>query len=110
MQAIAIPPANHQPPGEFIYDNDFPILHHIVDIPPHGLMRPQRLINMVVQLLVFHIRKVFQFKILLGLGNPFLCQVDGFRLLIDDIILFLFQLAHKPICQSIELGPLLSCP
>ena len=98
MQPVRITASRHDTSGKLIYDQDLVILHHIVLILKHQIVRSQSQDNIVLDLQIFRIRKIFYMEELLYLLDTVFCQVDAFFLFIDDKISgFLDLLAHDSI-------------
>ena len=123
VQALVVAAAVHQSSGEFVDDDDLPVLDDIVDIPLHDAAGLHCLIDVVRQRGVFHIRQVFNAEVFLGLGDAGGGQGDGAGLFIDVVIavqvvlnlLFvrgrkhlLAQAGHKEIRHFVELRGLFS--
>src|SRR5262245_4068983 len=58
VQAVAPAPPGHQPAGELVDDDDFALLHHVIDITVEDDVRPQRLIDVVLDVRVFEVVEV----------------------------------------------------
>ena len=91
VQAIGIAAAYHQAAGELIHDDDFVILHHIVDITLHQHIGLQRLDEIVVQLVVLGIRQVFDPKRGFSLCGAVFSKNNAFFLLLHRIVGLVFQ-------------------
>ena len=123
VEAVGVPPAKHQPAGELVHDDDFPVLHHIVDVPFHGAVGLEGLVDVVADGGVGGVGEVLHMEVLLGLGNAPGGKGGGFGLFVHHIVrvdvrglLFLvvhldhhllFQLRDEHLRQVVHLGGLL---
>ena len=123
MQALVVPAAIHEPPGEFIDNDDFPVLHHIVDVLFHKAPGLHGLIDVVRQCGIFRVRQILHAEILFGLGDAGGCEGYGAGLFVHKIIAvvvvvdflvlglgkdLLAQRGDKPVRHFVELGGILS--
>ena len=102
MKPFRIAAAEHQTPGEFIYDDNLAVFYNIVNVALHDAVGFQRLIDMVAERGIFNIGKVFQCESLFCLGDPARRQSCRFSFLIHNIIgiqifLFFFLFIHRGI-------------
>jgi len=62
VQPIGVPPAGHEAAGEFVHDDDFAVLHHIVHIALEDVMGFQGLEHVVLERDVGRIVEVVDFE------------------------------------------------
>ena len=123
MQTVGIASARHHTPCEFINDNDFALVNHIILIQMHIIVCLQSIVDIMLQLQIFGIGKVVHGEIFFRLCNTFLRQHNRFRLFIQNEIAFLlnfllqkgihcliliqnttlFQFFYKQICHAIQI-------
>ena len=84
MQAIRIAASWHDTSGKLIHDQDLIILHHIILIPEHQVVGPQRQNNVVLDLNILRIRKILDLK-------EFLYFLNTVRRQSDDLVLFIYD-------------------
>ena len=92
MEPVRITAARHDTSGKLIHDKNLIIFYHIILITEHQIICPKRQNNIVLDLNVFRIRKVFNLEELLHLVNALCGKIDYLVLLIDDKISGLFPL------------------
>ena len=98
MQSVRITASRHDTSGKFIYDHDLIIFNHIILVTEHQIVRAQRQDDIVLDLKVFRIGKVFDLKEVLNLLYTLLGQVYDFVLFIDNEIAVFFHFhAHDGI-------------
>ena len=104
VQAVGIAPSRHDAPGKFIHDQHLIVLNHIVLVPEHQVVSPQRQNDIVLDLQILRIGIVVDMEKFLHLFNACRRQIDYLVLLVDDkISRFLLDNPH----QGIHLGELL---
>ena len=86
MQTVGVPAAEHQTAGELVHDDDLTVLHHVVDVPLHGAVGLQSLIDVVVQRGVGGVGQVLYMEELLGLGDAGGGQRCGFGLFVHNVV------------------------
>ncbi len=69
MQSLAVPSAYHQPPRELVYYDYLFVVDDIVTVALHDVVGADSLVDMVLNLHVFYIRKVLDFVKTLRLCN-----------------------------------------
>ena len=122
VQTVGVPAAEHQTAGELIDDDDLAVLHHIVDVPLHGAVGLDGLVDVVVQCGIGGVGQVLHMEELLRLGNAPGGEGGGLGLLVHHIVgidggvLFLlvvhldhdllFQAGDEHLRHIIELGGL----
>ncbi len=124
VQAVGIPPAEHQTAGVLVHDDNLAVLHDIVDVPLHHAVGLDGLVDVVGEGSVLRVGQIVHVEELLRLGDAPGGQHGGAGLLIDDVIrvrlggiLFLLVvhlddrlLLHagdQHLCHVIQLGGLL---
>ena len=95
MKTVGIAAAIHEAAGEFIYNDNFPVLHDVVLIPLHHGLGTEGLHEEVVQLQIFRIIEVFHMKHFFHLGNPCFRRCHGLLLFINGVVFILFQMRHQ---------------
>ena len=123
VQAFVVPTAVHETAGELVHDDDFPILHHVVDVLLHQAPGLHGLVDVVGDGGVFGIGQVFQAEILLRLGNArggqrhgaalFVHIIVAVQIVMDRLVLSLgedlsAQTGHEEIGHFIELAGILA--
>ncbi len=90
VQAVAPAPPRHQAAGELVHDDDFAVLHHVVDVALEQGVRAQRLVRVVEQR---HVRRIVQSARLhtkrqhqLGYLHASLGQRHRLVLFVDDVV------------------------
>ncbi len=95
MQTVAPAAPRHETPGELVDDDDLAVLHHVVDIELEQRVRPQRLIDVVLDVRVLEVVDVPAVETvgehLLGLHGPALGERHRLVLLVDEIVAGLFE-------------------
>ena len=86
MESVGIAAARHDTPRKLIDDQHLIIFDHIVLIPEHQIVCPQRQDDIVLDFQIFRICQVFNIKKLLYFLYTLLCQVNDFILFIDNEI------------------------
>ncbi len=90
VETIAPAAARHQTAGELVDDHDLTVLDHVVDVDPEDRVRAQGLLDMVLDVRVFHVVEVPAVQtvreVLLGRLHAALGQRDRLVLLVDDVI------------------------
>ena len=126
MKTFGVSAAEHQAAGELVHDDDFTVFDDIVDIPLHDAVRPHRLVDVVAQRSVLHIRQVFQSECALRLRDAACRQGCGpcllvhnvvgiqvfalFFLFIDRCINDLFQSANEIVRLTVQIGAFVALP
>ena len=86
MQTVGVASSRHDTAGELIHDQHLLILHHIVLIPEHEVVCPKGQYNIMLDLDIFGICKVFDLEELLHLPHALGGEIDHLVLFIDDEI------------------------
>ena len=86
METVGVPAAEHETAGELVHDDDLAVLHHVVNIPLHGAVGLQRLIDVVVQRGVGGIGQVLHMEEFLRLGNAGSGEGGCLGLFVHDIV------------------------
>ncbi len=80
----------HQAPGELVDDDDFAFLHHVLHVEVEQAVRPQRLVDVVLDVRVLEVVDVPAVQMaeqhLLGLQRAALGQRHRLVLLVDDVV------------------------
>ena len=98
MQAVRIAASRHDSPCKFIHDQYLIVLHHVILIAEHEIVRPQRQDNIVLYLKVFGVCKIFYLEKFLHALNARRCKIYHLILLIDDKVPCLLLLyAHDEV-------------
>ena len=97
MQTIGVPAAEHETAGELVHNDNLAVLHHIVNVPLHGAVGFQGLIDVVVQ------RGVG------GIGQ-ILYMEELFRLVIQLHNYFFLQAGDEHLRHIVHLGGLFALP
>ena len=58
MKSLTVTSAHHNSSGEFVDNQNFAVGYDIITVTLHHIVRLERLLNMVIQLGVFYVRKV----------------------------------------------------
>ena len=91
MQTVGITSAGHHTTGEFVDDNDFPFMNHIVFVQMHVVVCFQGVVDVVLQFQVFGVRQVIHVEEFFCLCDTFLCQHNAFCLFIQNKVPFFLQ-------------------
>ncbi len=95
MQAVRIAASRHDAPGKLIDDKHLLVLHHIILVAEHQVVRAQRQDDIVLDLQIFRVGQVLNMEELLHLLHAVLGEVDVlFFLAYDKIPALLNILAH----------------
>ncbi len=94
MQAIGITAAHHQPAGEFINNDDFPVAHYIIAVALHEGLSPKRCRKAMRHLNVLRRIEVFHPDGLFYLQHRFVAWRHRLLLLIQLIVDILLQRSH----------------
>ena len=92
MQTIGIAAAIHETAGEFINDNDFPVLDYIVFIAGHHGLCTECLDKEMIQLQILCIIEVLYMQQLFHLCHTGFGRCYRLLLLIDGVVFLFFQL------------------
>ena len=124
VEAIGVTASRHDTSGEFVYDQHFIILDHIVLVTEHQVMGTQRQDNIMLDLQVFRICQVFYTKEFFYFVDALLRQVDDLIFFVDNEVsgfddllthdgshlghftacLTAFQLSRQNVADFIQLG------
>ena len=126
MQTIGVPAAEHETAGELVHNDNLAVLHHIVNVPLHGAVGFQGLIDVVVQRGVGGIGQVLHMEELFRLGDTgggeggrlglFIHNVVGvdvgifFLLVIQLHNYFFLQAGDEHLRHIVHLGGLFALP
>ena len=95
MQTVGITTSRHDTPGKLVHDHNLIILHHIILIAEHQVMRPQSQYDVVLDFQIFRVGKILDLEETLHLGNALRGQVHHLVLLVHDKVPGFFPLhAH----------------
>lgn len=98
MQTVRITTSGHDTSGELIDDEYLVILYHIVLVTEHEIMSTQCKDNIMLDLQVFCISKVFQLEEVLYLFHTLRSQINNLVFLVYDEISGLLDLhAHDSV-------------
>ena len=86
VQTVIEASAQHQTAGEFIHDDDFSVLDHIVDVCVHDAVCLQCLVDVMQQSHIVRIHQIFHVEVLLCLPDAPACDGSSLCLLVDDVI------------------------
>ena len=95
VQTVGITPSVHDTSGKFVDNQNLVILHNIVHIPLHQVVRPKGKNDIVLDFQILGIRQVIDMKIFLYLLHTLLGQVYGLFLLVYDEITGLLDFLSK---------------
>ena len=95
MQTIGIAATIHETAGEFINDNDFPVLDHIVFIASHHSLCTECLDKEMIQLQILCIIEVLYMQQLFHLCHTGFGRCYRLLLLIDGVVFLFFQLRDE---------------
>ncbi len=103
MQTVGIAAARHDTSGKFVYDKHLIVFYYIILIPEHQVVRTERQYDIVLDLQILGIGKIFNLKETLYFGNARLRQIHHFILFVYDKISRFFSFhAH----DGVHLGQL----
>lgn len=91
MQTIGIAAAIHETAGEFINDNDFPVLDYIVFIAGHHCLCTECLDKEMIQLQILCIIEVLYMQQLFHLCHTGFGRCYRLLLLIDGVVFLFFS-------------------
>ncbi len=95
VQAFCVPPAEHEPPSEFVYDDHLAVFYDVILVPLVEDMGAQSVVQVRRQLVVFRRVEVVDAKPFFDLGDAGFSQGHDALFLLDGVILFRPQLAHQ---------------
>ena len=87
MQPVGIAPPVHQPAGEFVNDNHFAVLHHIIAVALEDGVRLERVLGEMHKLKVLSAVDVADIQHPLKLGNAFVCERGGAVLFVYRVVI-----------------------
>ena len=110
MQALVVPAADHQAARELIDDDDFAVLHDVVNVPLHHAVGLDGLIDVVGEGHILSSGEVLDLEIFLRLLDALGGQGAGLVLLVHDVIAvgllvslqLVFQLDHDALAQGAD--------
>ena len=103
MQTFGIPSADHKTAGEFVDYDYLVILNDIVVVALEDVVRFQCLLDMVVQLCVTVVGKVFYIEKPFGFSRAAFRYLHRFILDIDGEIFVAFKVSYEPVHVYIKL-------
>ena len=106
VKTFRISSADHKTTRELVDDNDFAVRNEVVGISLENKMSFQSLLDMVIEVAVFDIRKVFDTEETFRFPRALLGYLNGFILEVDDVIFVGFKGFHKTIALDIQIGRL----
>ena len=86
MQAVGPAPARHQATGEFVHDDDFAVLHHVVHVALENGVGLQRLVDVVQAADLRRVVQVAHAQNAFDLGDAVFGQGRGLQLFVDGVI------------------------
>ena len=104
MQPVRPAPAGHETTGEFINDDDFAILNHIINIPLKNGMGFQCLVDMVQGADLGRVVQVPHAENALNLCYPFFGERCGSEFFVNGVINLTLETRDDPIERVILLG------
>ena len=107
VQAVGVAPAGHEAAGEFVDDDDLAVLDDVVHVPLEEVVGLEGGLEVVQDLDVLGVVKVFQAHQLFGLGHAVFGNQDGAGLFVHGEVLLLLELPGHPVQDEVELGGLL---
>ena len=110
MEAVAVAPAGHEPPGELVDDDDLAVLDHVVDVELEEVVGLERRVDGVDQVHVGHVVEVGDAQDPLGLGDAGVLDGDGPALLVDGEMLVLLEAADEAVDPGEQLGRFVGRP
>ena len=108
MQPVGIAAADHQTAGEFVDDDNFSVVDDVIVIPFENVVRFERLLDMVVQIGVFDIRKVGEPEETLRLCRTAFGDLHALFLHVDGEIFFGHERLHKTVGGNVFFARFLS--
>ncbi len=96
MQTVAVTSADHGSAGKLVYDDDLLIVHDIIAVTLHHIVRFQGNVDMVIEVVILNVAKVFDAEITFGFLHALFGQTNG-------VILFLFLVIGNGITVSVLL-------
>src|SRR5579884_2380579 len=107
VEAVAVPPPEHQPARELVHDDDLPVLHHVLHVPAEQGVGPQRLLGVVHQLDVPGVREVVHAQHLLERLDALLREGRGPELLVHVVVALRGEAGDEPRKLVVQLRGLL---
>ena len=104
MQAVGPAPARHQAAGEFVHDDDFPVLHHVVHVTLEDGVGLQRLVDVVQAADLGRVVQVAHAQDALDLGHAVFGQGRGLQLFVDRVIGFTLQPRNDAVDRVVFFG------
>ena len=96
MQAVGVAPPGHEAAGELVDDEHLAILDDVVHVPFEQVVGLQGGLEVVQDLDVAGIVKIFQVHQLFGMGHALFGDEDGPGLFVHGEVLFLSSVAGPP--------------
>jgi len=107
VEPLAVPPAEHQPAGELIDDDDLAVLDDVVPVALIDELGLERLVQVVGELVVLRVVEVLQPQPRLDLGDAFFREADAAGLLLDEEVHVAPEPRHQPREQRVAVRGLL---
>ena len=86
VETVAVPASRHQAAGEFIYNEDFTVLHHVVHVPLEEQMRLQSLVGVMHPVHILGLKEISYIEELFRLFHSLLGEVNRTRLFVYLIV------------------------
>ena len=86
VQALGVPPAEHEAARELVDDNDLAVLDDVVYVPLHDAVGLEGLVYVVGEGGIFNVGEVVELEPALGLGRAARGERGGAGLLVDDVV------------------------
>ena len=100
MQSITVASAGHYTSGKFIYNKNLTVFDNILLVTVHNSVGMESLVDVMLQLHIFGIGKVFDTKALLG----FLCTPFGKRCRLCLFVNYIIRVDVNIECFIVMLG------
>ena len=104
VQAFGISSAYHQTTGKFVDDYDFAVRNEVVRISFENEMRLQRLLNVVVEIAVFDIGKIFDTEEPLGFSRALLGYLNRFIFNVNNVIFVRLERFDETVTFNVKVG------
>ena len=110
MQPVGVAPPVHQAAGEFVNDNHFAVLHHIIAVALEDGVRLERVLGEMHKLKVLSAVDVADIQHPFQLGDAFVCERGGAVLFVYGVVILALQRERQAREALVLFGGLLRRP
>ena len=107
VQAVGPAAAGHEAAGEFVHDEDFAVLHHVVPVALVEGVRPKRLLHVVQGLHLARVIEVGDAEPVLDFVHAGVGEGDAAGFLVERVVLVRHQAGNDPVHDVVLVGGVL---